>query len=58
MILSMHISGIANTADALSGVITNLNIKESDRTKLSASVSTFFMDDLLLGNFILRQEQI
>ena len=50
MILSMHISGIANTADSLSGIITNLNINESNRTKLSASVSTFFTDDLLLGN--------
>ena len=50
MILSMHISGIANTAAFLSGVVTNLNIKESNRTKLSASVSTFFMDDHLLDN--------
>ena len=41
MILSTHISGIANTAAFLSGIITNLNIKESNRTKLSASVSTF-----------------
>ena len=37
----MHVSGIANTAASLSGVITNLNIKESSRTKLSAKVSTF-----------------
>ena len=50
MILSTHISGIANTAASLSGIVTNLNIKESNRTKLSASVSTFFMEDLLLGN--------
>ena len=51
IILSTHTSGIANTAASLSGVITNLNIKESSRTKLSAtSVSTFFVEDLLLGN--------
>ena len=50
MILSMHISGIANTAASLSGVVTDLNIKESNRTKLSVNVSTFFMDDPLLCN--------
>ena len=50
MILSMYISGIANYATSLSGIVTNLNIKESNRTKLSANVSTFFMEDLLLGN--------
>ena len=54
----MHISGIANTADTLSGIVTSLNINESNRTKLSTSVSTFFTDDLLLGNLFLRQEQI
>ena len=46
----MHISGIASTAASLSGVVTNLNIKESSKTKLSANVSTFFIADLLLGN--------
>ena len=50
MILFMHISGIANSAVSLSGVVTNLNSKESNRTKFSASVLTFFMEDLLLGN--------
>ena len=50
MILSIHISGITNTAASLSGIVTNLNIKESSRTKLSANVLTFFMEDLLLGN--------
>ena len=50
MILSMHISGIANNGASLLGIVTNLNIKESNRTKLSASVWTFFMGDLLLGN--------
>ena len=46
----MHISGIANTDSSLSGVITNLNIKESSRTKLSANASTFFMEDHLFGS--------
>ena len=50
MILSTYISGIANTPASLSGIITNLNIKESSRTELSANVSTFFMEDLLLGS--------
>ena len=49
----MQVSGIANTAASLSGVVTNLNIRESSKTKLSASVSTFFIADLLLGNFFL-----
>ena len=42
----MDISGIANAADSLSDIVTNLNIKESNKTKLSASVLTFFTDDL------------
>ena len=46
----MHISGIANTADSSSGIVTNLNISESNSTKLSASTLTFFTDDLLLGS--------
>ena len=50
MILSTHISGIAYSAASLSGVVTNLNSKESNRIKFSANVSTFFMEDLLLGN--------
>ena len=49
IILSTIISGIASTAASLSGVVTNLNIKESSKTKLSANVSTFFIADLLLG---------
>ena len=56
MIMSMHMSGIANIAVSLSGVVTNLNSKESNRMKFSASVSTFFMEDLLLSNSILGQE--
>ena len=54
----MHISGIANNATSLSGVVTNLNIRESSKTKLSAKVSTFFIVDPFAGLFILRQEQI
>ena len=46
----MHISGIANTAASLSGVISNLNIRESSSAKLSANVLTFFIADLWLGN--------
>ena len=42
----MHILGIASTAASLLGVVTNLNIKESSKTKLSAIVSTFFIADL------------
>ena len=50
IILSMRVSGMANTDASLSGVVTNLNIRESSKTKLSASVMTFFIVDLLLGN--------
>ena len=46
----MHILGIANTAASLSGVVTNLNIRESSSTKLLANVLTFFIVDFLLGN--------
>ena len=49
MILSMHISGIANSVVSLSGVVTTLNSKESNRTKFSASVLTFFREDLCLA---------
>ena len=52
MILSRHISGIANSAVSLSDVVTNLNSNESNRMKFSANVSTFFMEDLLLGNLL------
>ena len=47
----MHISGIANTVASLLDIVSNLNIKESNRTKLSASVLTFFIDDLFAGSF-------
>ena len=46
MILSVQILGIANNAVSLSGVVTSLNSNESSRTKFSANVSTFFMEDL------------
>ena len=36
MILSAHISGMANSAVSLSGVVTNLNNRESNRINLSA----------------------
>ena len=54
----MHISGIASTAASLLGVVTNLNTKESSKTKLSANVSTFFIADLLAGQFVLGQKQV
>ena len=50
MILSTHIWGITNNAVSFSGVVPRLNYIESDRTKFSVNVSTFFMEDLLLGN--------
>ena len=50
MILSTHILGIANNTVSLSGVVTSLNNKESNRTKFSANISTFFLADLLLDN--------
>ena len=53
----MHISGITNTAASLSGVVTNLNIKESNKTKFSTKVSTFFIVDLLLGNLFWDRKQ-
>ena len=36
MILSAHISGMANSAVSLSGVVTNLNSRECNKIKLSA----------------------
>ena len=45
-----YISGIANSAVSLSGVVTNLNSNEPIRMKFSANVSTFFIEDLLLCN--------
>ena len=48
----MHTLGIAHTAASLSGVVTNLNIKESNRIKLSANLLTFFAEDLLPGSLL------
>ena len=50
MILSAHTSGTANSTVSLSGIVTNLNNKESSKMSLSAKVSTLHMALLLLGN--------
>ena len=50
MILSAHISGMANSAVSLFGVVTNLNSRESNRIYLYAKVSTLHIALLLLGN--------
>ena len=50
MILSTHISGMANSAVSLSGVVTNLNNRESNRINLSAKVSILCIALLLVGN--------
>ena len=50
IILSAHISGIANNAVSFSGVVTILNNKESSKIYLSASVSTFQIPVFVLGN--------
>ena len=52
MILSAHVSGIAKSAYSLSGVVTNLNNKESSNIKLSTKVSTLHISLLLLGNLL------
>ena len=48
MILSVHVSGTARTAVSFSGEI--LNNSESSRIYLSASISTFLIDALEVGN--------
>ena len=48
MILSVHVSGTARTADSFSGVI--LINKESNRIYLSAKVSNFVIAALEVGN--------
>ena len=48
--MSAHISGIARSADSVSGVVTNLNKKESRRRNFSASASTLCIALFLLGN--------
>ena len=50
MILSAHTSGMANSAVSLSGVVTNLNSRTSNKIKLSAKVSTLHIAPILLGN--------
>ena len=48
MMLSVHVFGIARTADSFSGVI--LNKRESNRIHLSVNVSTFLIAALEMGN--------
>ena len=48
MMLSAHISGMANTAASLSGVTLILNNNESNNIYFSASVSTFLIPTLEL----------
>ena len=50
IILSAHISGIANTAVSLFGVDIILNSYESRGMYFSAKSPTFLIDDLALGN--------
>ena len=50
MVLSAHISGMADSAVSLSGVVTNLNNRESNRINHSAKVSTLCIAFFLLGN--------
>ena len=49
IILSAHISGMANNAISFSGVVTNLN-NESSNIYFSASVSTWWIAFFVLGN--------
>ena len=49
MILFVHISDTASSTVSLSGVVTNLNNKESNKMNLSTSVSTLCMALPLLG---------
>ena len=50
MVLSAHISGMANSEVSLSCVVTNLNSRESNRINLSAKFSTLCIAPLLLSN--------
>ena len=50
IILSMHVSGMANTMVSLSGVVDILNSKESNNIYFSASISIFLIAALELGN--------
>ena len=50
IILSAHISGIANNAVSFLGVVIILNSKESYNIYLSANASTFWIAVFILGN--------
>ena len=58
MILSAHISGTANSAVSLSGVVTSLKNKESSKMNLAAKFSTFHITLFFLGNLFLGQIQV
>ena len=49
MVLSAHVSGMANSTVSLSGVVTNLKSNESSRINLSARFSTLHIALFLLG---------
>ena len=50
IILSAHISGIANNVVSLPSIVVNLNSKESNIIYFSASASTLFIAAFLTGN--------
>ena len=47
-----HVSGIANTAVSLSGVVDILNNNEFNNMYFSANASTFLIPTLELGNLL------
>ena len=52
IILSTHISSIANTAVSLLSVVDVLNNNESNNIYFSANASTFHIPTLELGNLL------
>ena len=50
IILSVHISGVTNTAVSFSGVVIILNNNESNNIYLSANISTLQIAVFILGN--------
>ena len=50
IILSAHISGIANNVVSLNSIVVNLNSKESNIIYFSASTSTLFIAAFLTGH--------
>ena len=50
IMLSTHVSSIANTAISFSGVVDILNSNESNNVYFSANASTFCIPALELGN--------